>query len=404
MLFSKNLPAGAFASALLAFAISAAPASSQTLRDFVEAASSRNPELLGLNGRRNAINARQFAADAITPGAPTLTGSYLSDQVLRDRRQREAQIGISTPVWLLGEGTASRRVADAELTRSTAQTAAARLKIAGSVREGLAEFALAQAERGLAERRLRDAKSLEADVARKAAAREASEADVLLARAERLAADGELQERIVASKQSKLEFETLTGMAPVLAALKETLPSSTATPHPKLGDARGAVDVARANTSLAEIQTRENPEIGVIARHSRDTLGNFYNNSIGIELRIPLSTEARNRPRQAAAQAELTEATAGFSAVERDVALEQQKARLAYDNAMTQRDLAVERSKVLARQNGLIARSFQGGQTSLFDTIRARTVSYEAGTASARAEIGVLKARGRLNQAFGVMP
>ena len=68
MLFSRRLPAGAFASALLALAMSAAPASSQTLRDFVEAAASRNPELLGLNGRRDAINARQFAADAITPG------------------------------------------------------------------------------------------------------------------------------------------------------------------------------------------------------------------------------------------------------------------------------------------------------------------------------------------------
>jgi hypothetical protein len=31
-------------------------------------------------------------------------------------------------------------------------------------------------------------------------------------------------------------------------------------------------------------------------------------------------------------------------------------------------------------------------------------VAYEAETASARAEIGVTKARSRLNQAFGVVP
>ena len=362
------------------------------------------PELLGLSGRRDAINSRQFAADAITPGAPTVSGSYLTDQVLHDRRQREAQIGLSTPVWLLGEGSASRRVADAEFTRSTAQTANSRLKIAGMVRENLAEFALAQAERGLAERRLRDAKSLEADVARRAVAREALDADVLLARAERLAADGELQERVLALKQSKLDFESLTGMPPVLAALWELVPAATATPNPKLGDDRGAVDVPRANTALTEIQTRDNPEIGLIARHSRDTFGTFYNTSVGIELRIPLSTTARNRPRQAAAQAELTEPTAGFTAAERDVVLEQGKARLAYENAMVQRDLAVERSKVLVRQSSLIARSFQGGQASLLDTIRARTAAYEAETAGARAEIGVAKAAGRLNQAFGVMP
>lgn len=404
MFFQLRVSASAIASAVLSLAVFASPASSQTLHDFVEAAASRNPELLGLSGRRDAINARQFAADAIAPGAPTVTGSFLTDQVLRDRRQREAQIGISTPIWLLGEGSASRRVADAELTRSTTQTAAARLKIAGMVRESLAEFALAQAEQSLAERRLRDAKSLEADVARRTAAREASDADVLLARAERLAADGELQERMLALKQSKLDFETLTGMSPVLAALRETVPADTATPHPKLGDARGAVDVARANIALAEIQTRENPDIGLIARHSRDTLGTFYNNSIGIELRIPLATAARNRPRQAAAQAELTEATAGFAAAERDVSLEQSKARLAYENAVTLRGLAAERSKVLTRQASLIATSFQGGQASLRETIQARAAAYEAETAGARTEIGVARARSRLNQAFGVMP
>jgi cobalt-zinc-cadmium efflux system outer membrane protein len=404
MTFQIRLSAGAIASAMLTLAILISPAASQTLHDYVEAAASRNPELLGLSGRRDAITARQYAADRLTPGAPTVTGSYLTDQVLRDRRQREAQIGISTPIWLYGEGTASRRVADAELVRSGAQAATAKLKIAGMVRDSLAEFALAQAELGLAERRLRDARGLEADVGRRAGARDASEADLLLARAERLASDGELRERTLAVKQSKLDFETLTGMTPVLAALKETVPTETATAHPKLDDAKGAVDVARANTSLADIQTRDSPEIGLIARNSRDTFGTVYNNSIGVELRIPLSTEGRNRPRQAAAQAELTEAMVGLTAAERDIVLEQKKARLAYDNALVQRDLAVERSKALTRQSGLVARSFQGGQTALFDSIRARTVAYEAETASARAEIGVTKARSRLNQAFGVVP
>jgi len=404
MLSQIRLSAGVIASAMLVFSAFISPASSQTLHDFVEAAAARNPELFGLSGRRDVITARQYAADRLTPGAPTVTGSYLTDQVLRNRQQREAQIGISTPIWLYGEGSASRRVADAELARSGTQTAAAKLKIAGMVRESLAEFALAQAERGLAERRLRDARNLESDVGRRVGARDASEADLLLARAERLSADGELRERTLALMQSKLDFETLTGMAPVLAALKETVPLDTIPAHPKLDDAKRAVDVARANTSLADIQTRDSPEIGLIARRNRDIYGTVFDNSIGVELRIPLSTEGRNRPRQAAAQAELTEAMVGLTAAERDVVLEQKKARLAYDNALAQRDLAVERGKVLARQSGLIARSFQGGQEALFDAIRARTVAYEAETAAARAEIGVTKAVSRLNQAFGVMP
>jgi cobalt-zinc-cadmium efflux system outer membrane protein len=404
MLSPIRIFVGAIASVLLIFTLTARPASSQTLHVFVEAAASRSPELAGLGGRQTVIGARQSSANLWTPAPPTVSGSYLTDQALRNRQQREAQIGISTPIWLPGEGTASRRVADAEMARSAAQIIVIKLKIAGQVRDSLAEFALAKAEASLAERRLRDARALEADVRRRSGVREASDADVLLAQAERITADSELRERRVALEQSKLDFESLTGMPPAVAALREPLAPDTTNPHPRIEEAKGAVDVARANRSLAGIQTRESPEIGLIARRNRDIYGTVFDNSIGVEVRIPLSTEARNGPRQAAAQAELTEATAGFSAVEREIALEQRKARLGYDNALVQRDLAVERAKVLTRQSGLVARGFQAGQTSLFDTIRARTLAYEAEIAGSRAEIGVAKARSRLNQAVGAVP
>ena len=72
----------------------------------------------------------------MTPAPPALFGSYVTDQVLRNRQQREAQIAISTPIWLPGEGKASRRVADAEFSRSSAQAAWIKLKLAGQVRDG----------------------------------------------------------------------------------------------------------------------------------------------------------------------------------------------------------------------------------------------------------------------------
>ena len=66
---------GALACTALMLSALAAPAASQTLHDYVEAASGRNPELAALLGRREAIGARQRAADAFLPGAPTLNGS-----------------------------------------------------------------------------------------------------------------------------------------------------------------------------------------------------------------------------------------------------------------------------------------------------------------------------------------
>ena len=395
-------PLGVFASVVLATL--AFPARAQSLHDMVEAASGRHPELVALQGRREVTSAKQQAASAWTPGPPSLSGSYLTDQAFRDRRQREAQIGISTPLWLPGEGTASRRVADAEATRFTAQADALKLKLAGQVREALAEFALAQADLTAAERKLREARTLESDVGRRVSAREASEADQLLARAERLSTESELREKRTALEQSRLEFLALTGLPPAVAALNERPAVRPAPAHPRLDDANGAVNVARANQALAGIQVRESPEVGVIARRTRDVGSTIYNNSIGVELRIPFATEARNGTRRATAQADVTEAAANFAAAQREIATEQQKAKLGYDSAIAQRDLAIERRKALAQQSGLMARGYQAGQLSLLDFIRARSLAFDAEATAARAEVTVARASGRLNQSFGILP
>ncbi len=404
MPFRYHLRIIAIAWVVLTSAVLCGQAAAQTLHDFIEAAAARNPELASLQGRREAIGARQQAADAFLPGAPTLSGSYLTDQAIRNRNQREAQIGVSTPIWLPGEGMASRRLADAEFGRSSPQAALLKLKVAGQVRDALAEFALAQAEVNVSERRLHDARSLEGDVGRRTRAREASDADLLLARAERIAADADLRERRSTVEQSRLEFQGLVGIAPAAAALAEPVPLGAGTAHPRLEDAKGAIDVARANQALVGLQVRDSPEVGVIARQNRDINGNVFDNSVGVEFRFPFATQTRNGPRTAAAQADVTEASAGYAFAQREVGTEQQKARVGYDSALGQRGLARERSKTLAQQSGLIWHGYQGGEVSLLEAIRARSLAYDAEAAKVRADIGVAKAISRLNQAFGIVP
>ncbi len=404
MSFEPNSRVGTIVSTILIFSALVAPAGAQTLHDYIASAAGRNPVLAAFQERRDAIGARQRAAGSFLPGAPTFAGSYVTDQAIRNRNQREAQIGVSTPIWLPGEGTASRRVADAEFARSSPQSALLKLKVAAQVRDALAEFALAEAEAAVSARRLRDARTLEADVGRRAQARDASDADALLAKAERISADAELHDRRSLLEQARLEFDGLVGMAPVAKALAEPVPPGTDVSHPRLDDAKGAVDTARANQALVGVQSRDSPEIGVVARRNRDIGGRAYDNSIGVELRIPFATETRNGPRRAAAQAELTEASAGYAAAGREVGTEQRKARVGYEAALAQRDLARERAKVLSQQSALVIAGYQGGELSLFDAIRSRTLAYEAEAAKVRAEIGVARAVGRLNQAFGIVP
>lgn len=402
MIYRRLTRCGALTAALL---VGNSPAFAQTLHDFIESASVRNPDLVALESRGDAISARQRAAGSWTPGAPTFTAGYSTDQVFKDRRQRDATAGISTPLWLPGEGTASQHVADTEKSRMSAQIAITKLKIAGQVRDSLADFAIAKAELAVAEQRLRDGRSLEDDTARRVRARDVAEANLLLAKAERIAADGEVREKRVSLEHARIEFNSLTGMAPIVAALDDNAPmEAKELNHPRIEDARGALEVARANQALAKIQTRDSPEIGLIARRSRDTFGTVYNNSLGVEIKIPFSSETRNAPRQAMAQAEFNEAMALRISVEREISAEQQKARLAYENAIAQRDLASERAKTLTKQVALVNRGQKGGEVSFFDVIRARTLGYEAEATRARAEVNVSKARGRLNQSFGMIP
>ena len=165
------------------------------LRVAMEGAWSRSPELAGVPGRQAAAVARGRSADSITPGPPSLGGGFVADGVNNARGGREAELSIATPLWLPGEGTASRRVADADLSRLTAQQLAQRLAVAGEVRDALAAVALAQLELAGADARLRDAGTLETDVARRVRGREAAEAELLTARLDRMEAEIVIGER-----------------------------------------------------------------------------------------------------------------------------------------------------------------------------------------------------------------
>ena len=376
------------------------------LRAAIAGAWERSPELAGVPGRQAAALARARSADSVTPGPPALGGGYVADGVNNRRGGREAELSLATPLWIPGEGTASRRVADADLSRLTAQQRAQRLAVAGEVRESLATVALTQLELSGAEARLRDSRMLEADVARRVRGREAAEAELLTARLDRMEAEIAQNERRATLEGSRLAYRTLTGLEPDPAALNEPDPlAASAVPlHPKLVEADGAVTVAEAGQRLAAIQTRESPEIGLLARSSREAGNNFYDNRIGVQFRLPFATEARNAPRQAAAEADLTEAVAARANLRRQLDLQSARARLELDVVRQALGTARQRAVVLRQQRGLSEAAFRGGQIGLGDVIRVRALTTEAEVAQGRAEIAVRQARSRLNQSLGILP
>ena len=372
----------------------------------IDGAVTRNTGLQGATARHALVVAKQYAASTFLPGAPTIGGAYVTDQVIRNRNARDAEISISTPIWLPGEGTASVRAADAESARLNAEVARRLLDVAGEVREALAAVAAAEAEQRAAEARLRDARALEGDLGRQVRARNTAETELLVANADRLDAESNFSEKTAAVDAARIDFRNLTGLEPNTAALNEPVPpAAQARPtDPRLTEARRAVEAAQANQRLAEIQSSDSPSIGLVGRRTRDIGGNVYDNSVGIQVTIPLPSGGRNRPRTAAAAVEYTDAVITLAKLERDLSGNESRARVVLASAEAQRDLAAKRADVFNRQRSLFERSYISGETSLADLIRARTLAFQADAARDRADVGARQARGRLNQALGLMP
>lgn len=377
------------------------------LRRMVELAWTRSPELASAPSRQAAAAARTVAAGSITPGPPSAGGGFVTDGFNNRRGGREFELSVATPLWLPGEGTASVQAANAASARLTAQQEVQRLVVASEVRGALAAVALAQVELAGADARLRDATALEADINRRVRGRDAAESELLTARLDRLEGEVAQRERRAALEVARLAFAALTGAEADAAALNETIPAaSQADPagHPRLVEAQAAVNAAEASRRLVTLQSRDSPEIGVIGRSERDPGSNRYDTRAGLQFRLPFATDARNAPRRAVAEADLTETVAAALNVRRQVELQVAQAQVQLASASAGLEAARQRVGVLRQQRGLAEAAFRAGQIGLADAIRVRAFVTESEVAQARAEIAVRQGRSQVRQALGLLP
>jgi cobalt-zinc-cadmium efflux system outer membrane protein len=390
--------------AVLAAVLAASPAMAQTLRDAVEGAWRLNPEIRSLDAKRTQATAQRGAGEALVPAAPAVTLRHTTDYLSRNvgRREYEAELGV--PLWLPGQGTATVRAADALLARTDAEIAARQLAVAGEVRTAIWQVALAERRAELARQRLKVARQLEADTRRTATAGETSEADLQLARAEALAVAADVRDEELALEEARRAFQTLTGMAPPKGTAEPDIGQPPLEQHPSLLVAQLGVRSAQAQRQLVDLTTRDNPEVGLMARRERDARGERYDTVMGVSLRIPFSVDAVNAPKRAEAMTEVVRAEAEQATATRTIEADIRQARLAHQTATERLSLARERAAALKARLSNVERARRAGEISLVELVRAQEAAFEAELARATAEIQVGAARARLNQSLGVLP
>ncbi|WP_051212834.1 TolC family protein [Rubritepida flocculans] len=389
---------------LLALALLAAPpgaalAQPHPLARHLEAALALDAGFRTLEAQREAAAARGVAVRTPIAGAPALSGSFRAD-TRGPRELREWDAELSAPLWLPGQRGALAGSVEAAVAELDRRLALRRLELAGLLREAWWEAAEARRAAQLARERLATARDIARDVQRRAALGDIPPSEALLARNETLAAELALVQAEAAAQQALAAYRALTGgLAPDLPA---EAPRAAAA-HPALLAAEAQLAAAEARRRLVAATPRDNPELGVFGRQEAG-LGTADSASLGLRFRLPLATEARNAPRRAEAESEVTRATAELALARRGVEAERARAEAALRAAETAARLARERLAVAREQEAIALRAFRAGETGAFELFRVRQLRLEAAEEEGRAAIAAQRARSRLNQARGVLP
>lgn len=372
------------------------------MQQVMESALGRNPEIAALTARRSEILARKRAAGRITPGPPVLGVGHLSDVVTGDDGYREYDIELGTPLWLPGEGTAIRRVADAELVQLDAALAVARLAVAGEVRDAYWRFRLAAGAVDVARRRLNAARLLEEDLSRQVRVGQIARADLLLSVAETSDARSILSAADASATEARLAFVALTGAQPPPDFSEPEATAQADENHPTLVALRRTVDVTEATSSLLKVQDRDSPEVAFLGVVERELDDDPYDKRIGLRVVIPFATEGRNEPRRKANDVERTRALAELRLSRDRIEAEVRKAEADLASAQERATLAEERFRAFAERLDLVERSVRAGEGAFVELVRARANLFEAEIARLQSRIAVMQARSRLTQALGL--
>ncbi|TXH86678.1 MAG: TolC family protein [Thauera aminoaromatica] len=397
---SKHFTAALALAAGLASQAWAQPAVS--LADAVESAWQRTSQSAEVSGQARRALAERAGAGALWAAPPALEVGVVSNRQRAVAATRETEVGIAIPLWLPGQRAARKGQVEAEASAAASNAAAARLRVAGLVREAAAGVALQHAEVAAAQANARELDALAKDVERRVAAGDLARADALSAKAEHLAAVTVLAQARQGLQAAQLRWQALTGLQAV-PQLATDVPATRVDEHPAIRAAAVNVELARQRLNVVRTSRSEAPEL-VVKTRREVTAGEPSINGVGVALRVPFGTASRNEPLMATALSEVELAEATQRELQQQLDADVATARHAADSARQQARDEATRAKLLRERATLIDKSFKAGETPLPELLRAVTAAAQAEAAVSRAQAALAQAASRLQQALGVMP
>ena len=381
-----------------------------SLRDALESAWQKHPFLRSEANRKAEIAGRKLQTQGFISAPPTLGLIHNTDVIGSNNGLRGFEAELSAPLWNLGLRSATQSQIERDEQRLALAGLAAKLKLAGELRELAAKYALALADQTLAKRKVAEASALADDVARRVRAGDVARVDDLMAQSAVAQANAQLEAAQVELLSLQSQWQALTSLntapspLPVNSFLLQNTPNADVQNHPQFLAAQAVVNAAQSklNTTLAD--SRDPVEVGVSAAREKSARGNPAETSVKFLLRIPFGGASRNDAKAAAARAELDEAQTALDAAQRQIASELTTAKAQLTTAQRQLLLAEQRAKIATEAQALYARAFRLGESDLLTRLRADNEKFDAELAQSRAQLQLQRAQSQLQQAQGFLP
>ncbi|GAN60382.1 hypothetical protein ACI01nite_06880 [Acetobacter cibinongensis] len=356
-----------------------------------------DPSQRELQTNRKGAQARARAADSWFAGGPTVTGNYFDDHAIGSNQGYTTYQGeVSIPLWLPGQGSATRSVAQAEAESAEKRSMVAHMSLAVRLLDATAAALLAQKHLATAQAYTASAAQISRDVAQATRAGEMTlsdqhQADAALdtARLDSTAAQEEVQTALAGlnallGSTSIPDIQTYTATDSALSRISAL--TSVEAHDPRIQAARKEVDAAQAALKLARRSFMPNPEIGVGAIHEKQ-YASPWDNRVGVTFSVPLPSSVHNAPLLAAAKDRAAAADRQDALAHRMVRQEAAQIRARLVSATTSLNNASSAATHLQNRAALLERSWKLRETPLDDVMRARQAAYGAALARDRAEI-----------------
>lgn len=282
-----------------------ASAARLTMAQALDAAWTRSLESAEATGRQRQAQAEQRVAGTWLAGAPTLELSQREGRGWAADGSRETEAGIALPLWRFGQRQQNAQTAQAESDWASAAERAARLRLAGQLRDQAGRLRLAQADAQHAARQRQLLEELSTDVERRVRAGDLAPADAMAARADMLSARALEREAQQSLATQRSAWALLTG-SPMLPEPESIVAGNEVAldHHAEAQLAEAAVQRTRQRVAQVQAQRGAPSELGIGLRQERPGLGQPQQHSVALSLRIPFGTENHSQPRLAAALAE----------------------------------------------------------------------------------------------------